>query len=238
MISVNSISLGQPIVYKGDMANHPGQGAVVAVVAKQRSGSMYSINFGSASLDPIDDSKVFDIALDDGRLFRQVYVSNIGGDFGNKSCRFMLGEGAPLDLAGVANLLAGVAIRNADLKAKADEAAAIFAAAMAEAKAAGLKLGLIPEADFQAAKKRGSAAAYNLRQELKAAGIKASVKQDGYNSINVWVDPADKAAAAKIADKYQAGNFDGMDDCYKYDPSSWGKVFGDVRYVFCYGSAK
>ena len=23
-----------------------------------------------------------------------------------------------------------------------------------------------------------------------------------------------------------------MTDCYDYDPSAWGSVFGDVRYVF------
>ena len=45
-------------------------------------------------------------------------------------------------------------------------------------------------------------------------------------------DAADLPAAKVICNKYEAGHFDGMTDCYDYDPSAWGAVFGDVRYVF------
>jgi hypothetical protein len=232
--SAMNISLGQRIIYKGDMANSPGNGVVIKVNAKANSGQVFAINFSSGSLAPVDDSRTFDIALVDGRVFRQVYVSNIGGDFGNKSCRFMLDEGVA-SAEEIAFLEACIEIRKASLKAKADEAAAIMRNAMAAAEIEGRKIGLIPEKEFQAAGKRGSAAAYNLRAELKAAGFKARVKQDGYSSINVWVDPgSDLSAVRKIADKYRAGDFDGMTDCYDYDPSAWGNVFGDVRYVFCY----
>lgn len=118
-------------------------------------------------------------------------------------------------------------------KARADEVVAAFKVAQAAALEAGKKLGLIPEAEFRKAGKRGSAAAANMRAELKAAGFKCGVKQDGYTCINV-VAPAgsDMEKVRAITRKYKAGNFDGMSDCYDYDPSAWGSVFGDVQYVF------
>lgn len=138
-----------------------------------------------------------------------------------------------VDGTAIAQALASAAIYDAQMKAKAEAVASAFTAAMAASLKAGTDLGLIPEADFRAAGKRGSAAAWNLRQELKKAGIKASVKQDGYTCINVRIENADQAELAKtIAQKYKAGSFDGMTDCYDYDPSAWGSVFGDVRYVF------
>lgn len=136
----------------------------------------------------------------------------------------------------VALVLAGSLAYEADKKAKETEAKARFAAAADKARADGIALGLIPEAEFQKAGKRGSAAAYNLRAELKKAGIKARVVQDGYSAINVRdVAPADVQKAKAIAAKYKAGSFDGMTDCYDFDPCPWGSVFGDVQYVFVYG---
>ena len=132
----------------------------------------------------------------------------------------------------VAERIAAAAVYAAQQKAKADAEKAAFEKAKSEALAAGLALGLMPEADFRAAGKRGTAAASNLRDELKRAGIKARVNGD-YNSINVYVsDPEQIKAANEIGAKYKAGSFDGMTDCYDYDPSAWGSVFGDVQYVF------
>lgn len=132
----------------------------------------------------------------------------------------------------VAERIAAAAIYAAQEKAKADAKRAAFERAKDAARAAGLALGLLPEAEFRAAGKRGTAAAYNLRLELKAAGIKASVSGD-YNSIRVGLkNNADKERAKEIMAKYKAGSFDGMADCYEYDPSAWGSVFGDVQYVF------
>lgn len=131
----------------------------------------------------------------------------------------------------VAEALAGAAIAEAAAKAKEAARAEAFARAKEAAKAEGLALGLIPEAEF---KGRGCAAAYNLRRELKARGIKVvSLRSDSYSSITVRIaDEADLPAAKVICNKYEAGSFDGMTDCYDYDPSAWGSVFGDVRYVF------
>jgi hypothetical protein len=132
----------------------------------------------------------------------------------------------------VAERIAAAAVYAAQQKAKADAEKAAFERAKEAAKAEGLALGLIPEADFRAAGKRGTAAAANLRAELKAAGIKARVNGD-YSSVNVYVaDPAQIEKANEIGRKYKAGNFDGMSDCYDYDPCAWGSVFGDVQYVF------
>lgn len=132
----------------------------------------------------------------------------------------------------VAAAIAKAAVYDAQAKAKADACVAVFKAAMVEAEKAGRALGLMPEAEFRAAGKRGTAAAYNLRIELKKAGIKASVKGD-YGSITVGVtDDADQPRVKEIMAKYKAGSFDSMSDCYDYDPSAWGAVFGDVRYVF------
>lgn len=234
MIYVNGITIGTNIIYKGDMANEPGEGAVTKVNRKVSTGQVFEMNFSAGRLDPVDDSKTFDIALDDGRVFRGVYVSNIGGSYSDKTCRFMLGEGTSsvLQLAGLG---AAAAIRVASLKAKGEAAAEAMRKAKAAALVAGKAIGLIPEDEFKAAKKRGSAAAYNLRIELKAAGFKARVVQDGYSALRVHLAAgSDKGKAEAIADKYEAGSFDGMTDCYNYDPGAWGLVFGDVRHVFCY----
>jgi hypothetical protein len=132
----------------------------------------------------------------------------------------------------VAERIAAAAVYAAQQKAKADAERAAFERAKEAAKADGLALGLIPEAEFMAAGKRGTAAAANLRAELKQAGIKARVNGD-YNSVNVYVaDPAQIEKANEIGRKYKAGSFDGMTDCYDYDPCAWGSVFGDVQYVF------
>jgi hypothetical protein len=132
----------------------------------------------------------------------------------------------------VAEILASALSYEAAEKAKADEAKATFKAAAERSLAKGVAAGLIPESEFRAAGKRGSAAAFNMRLELKQAGIKARVKQDGYSCINVVVAEGDREAAKAIALKYKAGNFDGMSDCYDYSPCPWGSVFGDVQYVF------
>lgn len=140
-----------------------------------------------------------------------------------------------VDAEAVAASVAASVAWAANEKAKDDAKKAAFEVAKAVALEAGKKLGLIPEAEFRAAGKRGSAAAHNLRVELKKAGIKViSLRSDGYRSINVRVAEADHEKASSIGCKYKAGNFDGMSDCYEYDPSAWGAVFGDVNYVFIY----
>lgn len=219
-----AIEVGQRIVYKGDMANSPGKGAVVAVYDGP---AVVSFPTGVRSNVSVD------VILEDGREFARVSGANIGGEFADKTCRFMLADGVADDEER-AGLIGAAVIRNANLKAKGEEVARIFAAAKEAAKAQGKAIGLVPEAEF---KGRGRAAAFNMRAELKAAGIKAGVKcrvySGGSSIITVdLVDDADLAKAKAITGKYVAGRFDGMTDCYEYDPCAWGEVFGDVSFVF------
>jgi hypothetical protein len=81
-------------------------------------------------------------------------------------------------------------------------------------------------------------AAKNIRKELKAAGIKASVRSDrfaGGDSVDVRLpygttDEVMQAAEA-IAKKYRGGHFNAMEDIYEYSNSPWCDVFGDAKYV-------
>lgn len=81
----------------------------------------------------------------------------------------------------------------------------------------------------------GRLAAENLRRELKLAypSVKFSITSD-YNSVHIhWENGPTYDAVNKIGRKYEAGSFDGMDDCYKYDEdATFGDVFGDPKYVF------
>lgn len=61
-----------------------------------------------------------------------------------------------------------------------------------------------------------------IRADLKAAfpGIKFSVRSESYSggdSVRIsWVDGPAYEAVDSIGQKYRAGNFDGMTDCYNY----------------------
>lgn len=83
----------------------------------------------------------------------------------------------------------------------------------------------------------GRVAAENIRRELKRAfpGFKFSVKSD-HDSVDVyWTDGPTTGQVQPIIGKYRAGSFDGMTDCYEYDPdATFGDVFGDPKYTFCH----
>jgi hypothetical protein len=81
------------------------------------------------------------------------------------------------------------------------------------------------------------AAAKNIRAELKLAfpETKFSVRSRrfaGGDSIDVsWIDGPTRDQVESIIDKYSAGTFDGMTDCYSYERSAWTDAFGDAKYV-------
>jgi hypothetical protein len=81
------------------------------------------------------------------------------------------------------------------------------------------------------------AAAKNIRIELARTfpGVKFSVKSSrfsGGDSITVrWTDGPTSAQVDEIADRYQAGSFDGMADIYEYSHSAWRDAFGDAKYI-------
>lgn len=82
----------------------------------------------------------------------------------------------------------------------------------------------------------GVEAAKNLRKDLKKhfPGVKFSVRAD-YSSINVkWVDGPTRAMVEAIANRYQCGSFNGMEDIYEFSHSPFTTLFGGAQYVFCY----
>lgn len=84
-----------------------------------------------------------------------------------------------------------------------------------------------------------NAVGHNLRAMLKAAGIRASVRKERGSMVSSYridlpataTDEQLKTASA-IGDKFEAGHFDGMTDCYEYSRRPWTEAFGAVRYVF------
>ncbi len=80
--------------------------------------------------------------------------------------------------------------------------------------------------------------AENIRTELKREfpGVKFSVRIEtrGSSSINIgWTDGPTTEQVKKITDKYQQGNFNGMEDIYEYNRENlWCDVFGGAKYVF------
>lgn len=81
------------------------------------------------------------------------------------------------------------------------------------------------------------AAAKNIRTQLKAAfpGVKFRVTTSRFSmgdSLRVaWTDGPAASRVDEIVDRYQAGSFDGMTDCYEYSRSPWPEAFGDAKYV-------
>jgi len=76
------------------------------------------------------------------------------------------------------------------------------------------------------AKTNQALAAQAIRKELKALGIKASVKSKGYSmgdSVNVYLSDETPEVVAQVKDltgKYQYGHFNGMEDIYEYSNCS------------------
>ena len=80
----------------------------------------------------------------------------------------------------------------------------------------------------------GKQCAVNIRIELKRAfkGVKFSVRSD-YSSVNIsWTDGPTAEQVEAIANRYEEGSFNGMEDIYEYDSSAFNDVFGGVKYVF------
>ena len=80
----------------------------------------------------------------------------------------------------------------------------------------------------------GKQCAVNIRIELKRAfkGVKFSVRSD-YSSVNIsWTDGPTADQVEAIANRYEEGSFNGMEDIYEYNASPFNDVFGGVQYVF------
>ena len=81
-------------------------------------------------------------------------------------------------------------------------------------------------------------ASKNIKRELAHVfpGHKFSLKSrvySGGNSIDVaWVDGPTVKAVEDVVGKYEEGHFNGMEDIYEYNHSSFPDVFGGSKYVF------
>lgn len=77
----------------------------------------------------------------------------------------------------------------------------------------------------------------NIRRALKQAfpGVKFSVRKRHHGSTDIsWEDDAvDPRRVHEVVDRFKAGNFDGMTDCYSYSRSPWTAAFGSHEYIFC-----
>jgi hypothetical protein len=83
---------------------------------------------------------------------------------------------------------------------------------------------------------RARLAAENIRRELRRQypKIKFSVRSDN-NSVNIgWTNGPTEKEVEAITDKYLAGSFDGMTDCYCYNHDNvFADIFGSAHYIFC-----
>ena len=83
-------------------------------------------------------------------------------------------------------------------------------------------------------------AAKNIRIELKrafpAVAFRVTTKRFSMgNSISVkWIDGPTSEQVDRIINKYSAGSFDGMTDCYNYESNAWTEAFGSGKYVSSY----
>lgn len=81
---------------------------------------------------------------------------------------------------------------------------------------------------------RSEQAPKNIRKDLKKhfPGVKFSVRTSRSSSVTVsWTDGPTDAQVEAVVNRYKAGSFDGMTDCYEFHRSPFGDVFGSVQYV-------
>lgn len=198
---------GAKIRYTGDMANCSGKGAIINVEPCNYYGKSYTV------------------ALEDGRMWDCSPASFSGGT----GCRLIvLNEPLATEEEIAALRTANVFL---EAKARADKIAAesVFIAAIARIKAENpaLEVGSGPVV-----------AAKNIRKMLKAAfpSVKFSVKTSKYSggsSIYVsYPEGINGDAVEGIAKRFEAGSFNGMDDCYEYSNSPWSETFGSASFVF------
>lgn len=202
-----NLTIGTKIRYIGDMANFPGVGAVVDVQPCKYYGKDYTI------------------ALEDGRMWNCSPASFSGGP----GCRMFVTPEPPATAEEIAALYAANAFLNAKTLADKTAADQSFAANVEKIQAENPSL------------EQGNGpvvAAKNIRKMLKAAfpGVKFSVttsRYSGGNSIYIrWTNGPEAKDVEAIADRFEAGSFNGTDDSYTYTDSPWNVTFGSARYVF------
>jgi len=128
-----------------------------------------------------------------------------------------------------------------DQIAKAAEKAAEQAAKeAADAEAEALILAMTTDPEFSHLAQIGYyadavAVAKNIRADLKKhfKGCKFSVRKSTSGAIYInWTDGPTRKAVDNIVNRYKAGSFDTMSDCYEFADSCFSRNFGSVSYVF------
>lgn len=212
------VQVGQ---YVSSILYDRGMGIVVAIHGEQRPESVRQLGGG---VGVIGGRASFDVVFEGGQQSIQLPEGILRGVQWQ-----IYGEVASAqDIAqAVAN---AEAKRIADAKA-ADEERQAFAAAVEAIKSA-------PEyahlEQLDGGRYGGKACAGNVRKDLKKhfPGVKFSVRSDATEVRVRWTDgPLEKDVEA-IVDRYKAGHFDGMTDCYNYTRSAFTEVFGSVRWTW------
>jgi len=213
------ITIGTRIKYTGDMANMSGNGAVT---------DSNESRFG----------KSVTIILHDGREIKGVSTNHIVPPELERGClhRYILSDGyaAPDEIA---MLKSKAATRRAAESAKKEEAKSIFAAEMER-----LKIDHPTLKTTSNEERSSKTAAFNIRVLLKGAfpGIKFSVRDrkcTHSRAVDIsWIDGPTAEQVEQITNRFQSGDFDGSDDCYKYARTPWSETFGDAEYVSCHRS--
>lgn len=193
-------------------------GIVYAIKGEQRPETCQQLGGGAVVMG---GNAWFDIVFDDGSK-SNVPESIVYG----VQWKILPGIADDVEIAG---LLGQAVTAEAERKAKADEAAKAHAAEVERIKREHQHL------------EPGSGhvvAGRNIRTELKRAflGVKFSVRGKSYSggcSIDVfWTDGPTTEQVKPITDKYQHGDFNGMEDIYEYRRCPWTDVFGSAGYVF------
>jgi len=103
------------------------------------------------------------------------------------------------------------------------------------------KAKLIAEYPYLTTVAKGGTASKNIKKELKHAypNVKFSVRYEHHGCVRIEYSDKDLSAkdVQKIANKYQSGDFNAMEDIYEYSSSNW-HIFGSERYVFTYNTSR
>jgi len=205
MATADLVGLG--VVYKGDMANASGHGAIVEAHDGGARGVLVAVT------------------LEDGRHMAQLDGYSFAARPGNRYALDWKRHGAPY--------LAELAASRAALKAATSSGKEI----KAQRHAAELVRLAEEFPHLERAESRhagGKLAARNIRTMLKAAfpWQKFSVTSD-YNCIRLrWTDGPTDAAVTAIIGRFDIGRADYNTDYFYTEDSAWSELFGGVQYLF------
>ena len=164
------------------------------------------------------------VVLDDGRKNLHAHIE----DKGALGARFYAIEGGVASSEEIANLLAGAERREAELLAKEKQEAKQYE------KNRLRHLDEYP--DLVLASDDNNSVAKNVRKLLKKAfpKVKFSVRKPHWGTLNIsWTDGPTSEEVEAIANRFEGGHFNSMEDIYEYQRSAFTDLFGSAKYIFC-----